>query len=318
MNALRGVKVIFRSRDTVLLVLIIVLAVFMTIAFPANFPTYLNIDQVLLNAAQYGILVVGMMILMIGGQFDLSIGSTLSLCGVVAGVLYAQLGVSAPMAIAGGIVAGGIAGLFNGLIVTKLRINALIVTLATKGIFEGITQFISGTGVAPIGNSFALFGQSAFLGFGSPLWVMIIIVTFGVWAVAKMRFFRQFYFIGGNERAAKLSGIKVERMVIIGFVIMGLLAGLAGVLVAAELNAAVVDAGQGIELTIITAAVLGGASLKGGEGNVIGGFLAVIFMALIQNVLIIMNVNAFWQNIIVGLVLLFALSFDRFKGLSRK
>lgn len=318
MKALRGARVIFRSRDTVLLMLIIVLTVFMTIAFPVNFPTFLNINQVLLNAAQYGILVVGMMILMIGGQFDLSIGSTLSLSGVVAGVLIVQLGVSAPLAIVGGILAGGIAGLFNGLIVTKLRINALIVTLATKGIFEGITQFISGTGVDPIGNSFALFGQSVFLGLGSPLWIMIIIVGLGAWVVAKMRFFRQFYFIGGNERAAKLSGFKVERMVIIGFVIMGLLAGLAGVLVAAQLNAAVVNAGQGTELTIITAAVLGGASLKGGEGNVVGGFLAVIFMALVQNVLIIMGVNAFWQNIIVGLVLLFALSFDRFKGLSRK
>jgi ribose/xylose/arabinose/galactoside ABC-type transport system permease subunit len=134
--------------------------------------------------------------------------------------------------------------------------------------------------------------------------------------VSQTRFFRQYYYIGGNERAARLSGIKTSRMILIAFVVMGLLAGLAGVLNAARLNAAVVSAGIGVELQIITAAVLGGASLKGGEGTVLGGVLGVLFIALVQNVLVILNVDVFWQNIVIGLVLLFAVSLDRFKQVS--
>jgi ABC-type xylose transport system permease subunit len=136
-------------------------------------------------------------------------------------------------------------------------------------------------------------------------------------AVARTRYFRQFYFIGGNTRAAKLSGIRVERLTTVGFIVMGTLAGLAGVLGASRLNSAVVSAGIGVELSVITATVLGGASLKGGEGTVIGGVLGVLFIALVQNAMIINGVGIYWQNIIIGLVLLLAVSLDRFKQAHR-
>jgi ribose transport system permease protein len=149
-----------------------------------------------------------------------------------------------------------------------------------------------------------------------PFWVMLVVVLVGGWAVARTRFFRQYYFIGGNARAAQLSGIRVQSLTLVGFVIMGVLAGLAGVLGAARLNSAVVSAGIGVELSVITATVLGGASLKGGEGSVVGGVLGVLFIALVQNAMIINGVGIFWQNIIIGLVLLLAVSLDRFKQTS--
>ena len=133
---------------------------------------------------------------------------------------------------------------------------------------------------------------------------MLVMVLIGGWLVARTRFFRQFYFIGGNPRAAQLSGIRVDRLILIGFIIMGALAGLAGVLGAARLNSAVVNAGVGIELKVITATVLGGASLKGGEGTILGGILGVLFIALIENAMIINAVGVFWQGMVVGLVLL--------------
>jgi ribose transport system permease protein len=147
--------------------------------------------------------------------------------------------------------------------------------------------------------------------------VALLVVVVGWWAVARTRIFRQFYFIGGNARAAQLSGIRVSRLILLGFVIMGALAGLAGVLAAARLNSAVVSAGIGVELSVITAAVLGGASLRGGEGSIIGGVLGVLLIALVQNALIINGVGVFWQNIIIGLVLLLAVSLDRFKQTHR-
>jgi ribose transport system permease protein len=305
------------SRPLTLVVLIVVLSAYMTIRFPNNFPTEYNISAVLLNAAQQGILVVGMMLLMIAGAFDLSIGSTLALSGVVAGVLVAQLGWNMWLAALAGILAGCFGGMINGLIVTRLQINALIATLATMTIYRGVTQLISGTGVAPIGDDFKQIGQSLFLGIEMPFWVMLVVVALGTWAVSRTRFFRQYYFIGGNERAAKLSGINVSRLVWLNFVLMGGLAGLAGVLASARLNAAVVSAGIGVELNVITAAVLGGASLKGGEGTIIGGVLGVAFIALVQNALIINSVSVFWQNIIIGFVLLLAVSFDRLKQSTR-
>jgi ribose transport system permease protein len=184
-------------------------------------------------------------------------------------------------------------------------------------IFRGLTYLTAGTGVTPIGDDFKAYGETVFLGVQSPFWAMLVVVVIGSWLVANTRFFRQYYFIGGNARAAKLSGIRVQRLTLIGFVIMGLLAGLAGVLAASRLNSAVVSAGIGVELSVITATVLGGASLNGGEGNIIGGVLGVLFIALVQNAMIINGIGIFWQNIIVGLVLLLGVSLDRFKQAHR-
>jgi hypothetical protein len=192
------------SRELMLLVLILLLAGGMAAAFPNNFPTRFNVSAVLLSAAQNGILVAGMMLLMIAGVFDLSVGSTLALAGVWAGVVVARWGWPAPAGIAVGLAAGGIAGLVNGLIVTRLGINALITTLATMTIYRGLTYLTAGTGVTPIGDAFKLYGQSVLLGVQTPFWVMLAVVALGGWAVARTRFFRQLYFIGGNARRQAL------------------------------------------------------------------------------------------------------------------
>ncbi len=306
------------SRTTMLIALIALLGGGMAIAYPHNFPTSYNISAVLLNAAQNGILVAGMMLLMIAGFFDLSIGSTLAFAGVWAGVAVGWWHLPAPLGMAVGIGMGLLAGFVNGLIVTQLGINALIATLATMTIYRGLTYLTAGTGVTPIGDEFKRYGQSVYLGLQTPFWVMLAVVLVSGWLIARTRFFRQFYFIGGNARAAKLSGIRVERLTLIAFVIVGGLAGLAGVLGAARLNSAVVSAGIGVELSVITATVLGGASLKGGEGTVLGGVLGVLFIALVQNAMIITGIGVFVQPIIVGIVLLLAVSLDRFKQSHRK
>ena len=301
------------SRELMLFALIALLVVAMTVYYPNNFPTRFNISAVLLNAAQNGILVTGMMLLMIAGFFDLSVGSTLALAGVWAGVVVGWWGWPAEAGLLVGLAVGACAGLINGLIVTRLGINALIATLATMSIFRGLTYVTAGTGVTPIGNAFKAYGQSVVLGVQTPFWVMLAVVAAGAWAVARTRYFRQYYFVGGNPKAAKLSGIRVERLTVAGFVMMGTLAGLAGVLGASRLNSAVVSAGINVELSVITATVLGGASLKGGEGTIIGGVMGVLFIALVQNAMIINGVGVYWQNIIIGFVLLLAVSLDRFK-----
>ena len=314
---LRVVRRLANSRELTLFILVLALAGVMAAVYPANFPTASNMRAVLLNLAPVGILVCGMMLLMIGGTFDLSCGSTLALAGVWAGVVAApgwlDLGPWAGVAV--GLLVGAVAGLINGLIVTRIGINALIATLGTLTIYRGLTYVTAGTGVTPISDEFAAFGRvtDPVMGIQSLFWVMLIVALGGGWLIARTRFFRQYYFIGGNARAAQLSGIRVDRLILLGFVLMGILAGLAGVLYAARLNSAVVNAGVGIELKVITATVLGGASLKGGEGTIFGGIMGVLFIALVENAMIINSVGVFWQGIVVGLVLLFAVSLDRFK-----
>lgn len=306
----RALRQLLQNRPLLLIILIGLLSAYLTIGYSHAFPTGPNLAAVLLDAAQSGILAVGMMILMISGVFDLSVGSILAFSGIIAGVLVKDMGVAALPAFLAGILAGSLCGVVNGLIITRLRINALITTLAMMGILRGVAQLVAPSGVANLPESFEPFGQTVFL-LQSPFWVMLTVVLIAAFAMTRTRFFRQFYYIGSNPRAAVLSGIKVDRVILIGFILMGTLAGLAGVLLASRLSNAVVLAGVGTELRAITAAVLGGASLSGGVGTISGAFLAVIFMALIQNALIITRVPVLWQSIVVGLVLLVAIGIDQ-------
>ncbi len=308
---------IVRDRPLLLIALILILCLWMSISYPESFPTWNNFAAVLLDTAQGGILTVGMMILLIAGFFDLSIGSTLAFSGIIAGVVVKNIGLPAPVAFMSGLLAGAAIGAINGLLITRLRINALITTLAMMGILRGVTQLIAPAGVANLPDEFKVYGQTVIFGLQSPFWVMVVVVLVAWFAMTRTRFFRQFYYVGSNPKAANLSGIKVDRVTFTGFVLMGFLAGLAGTLLASRLSNAVVLAGVGTELKAITAAILGGASLAGGVGTIPGAYLGVLFMALIQNTLIIARVPVFWQSIVVGVVLLVAIGIDEFSRRNR-
>ena len=300
------------DRPLLLIVLIVTLIALMTILEPTTFPRAANAAVVLLDTAQTGILACGMMVLLISGMFDLSIGGILGFSGIMAGLAAKHLGLPPIVAFLIGCGWGLLLGVVNGVLVTKFKINALIATLATLSIYRGLLQLVSGAGVTNIGNGYTVFGQTQILGIYSPFWFMAVIVLLFAFLVGRTRYFRQAYYIGGNARAAKLSGINVDRTVLSFFAIMGLLAGLAGALLASRLNTAVVLAGQGVELKVITAVVLGGASLSGGVGTIFGAFLGVLLMALLQNAMIIAGINPFWQLIVVGIVLLISVGLDQF------
>lgn len=303
---------ILYDRVLLLIAMIALLVVVMAFIYPREFPTWSNFAAVMLDTAQGGIITTGMLVLLICGVFDLSAGNALALSGIVAGILVADVQTPVFIAILGGILTGLVVGLINGLIITKLRINALITTLAMSGILRGVTQIISPAGVANLPDPFKPFGQVKLLGLQSPFWYMIMVVLVAWFLLSRTRFFRQFYYVGSNAKAATLSGIKVPTVTLVGFAIMGTLAGFAGTVLASRLSNAVVLAGTGIELRAITAAILGGASLSGGQGTVPGAFLGVLFVSLIQNALIILRVPVFYQGIVVGIVLLVAIGIDQF------
>jgi ribose transport system permease protein len=301
------------SREAGLFLLLVLILVLFRILYPvswAKFATFDNFASVVRNMAFEGILAMGMMLIMVGGAFDLSVGATASMVGVVTGWLMKEAGWPVPVAVVSGLALGALSGVTNGVLVAKVRVNALITTLGTMGIFSGIALLIGGPGITFLPPSFSRLGQAQYLGLQTPVWLVAILAVVGHYALAHTRYFRQFYYVGSNPKAAHLSGLNVERLQIVAFTLMGLLAGLAGIVYAARVATASSTVGMGKELGAITACILGGASLQGGRGTAWGALLGVFFVALVQNMLLIKQVRPEWQGIILGFVLVFAVTVD--------
>lgn len=290
---------------------IVLLCVVMAIIFPTQFPTVENFSQILLNLSIDTIVAVGMMILMISGLFDLSVGSVVAFSGGMAGYLMYYHHTDFLLAIGAGLSGALVIGFTNGWLIAKAGINPMIQTLAMMGIVRGFALMLSGAGIQNFPYEYIYIGQSKLLGLQAPVWYMLFIVLlFGV-LVNRTAFFRRYYFIGGNEKAARLSGIRVEKMKIWAFVISAGLAGIAGILLSSRLGAALATSGRGLELRVITAVILGGASLSGGYGKIWGAFLGAFLMALINNMLIISRVSGYWQEIILGIILIAVVGIDQ-------
>jgi ribose transport system permease protein len=298
------------TRETTLLIMTLLLIIIASFVFSASFPSFTNAAGIMRNFALDAIMVCGMMVLMVSGVFDLSVGSIYSLVGVLTAALMKNMGWPVALAVLAGLAAGVLCGLVNGFVTARIKVNALITTLGTQQIFRGIAIWIGGTNIPNLPQGFNSIAQSKFLGIQGFVWIMVVVVLITYLLLSQTRFFRQFYYIGGNIKAAKLSGINVPRMQMFGFAFMGLMAGLAGMLFASRLGAAVAIAGDGKELAIITATILGGASLSGGKGNVLGALIGVIFIAVVNNLMILATVEAYWQSIVIGSILILAVATD--------
>lgn len=301
----------FGDRVVSLAFSIIVLCIIMTLAFPAQFGTVTNFSQLLLNLSIDAIVAVGMMILLISGMFDLTVGSIVAFSGGMAGYLMYYHDVNFVWAITAGLAGSCLIGWINGVMIARVGINPMIQTLAMMGVVRGCALMLSGAGIQNFPYAFNVLGQSKLLGLQMPVWYMIIIVVVFTFLVSRTPFFRRYYYIGGNERAARLSGIPVKKMIIWAFVFSALLSGIAGILLSSRLGAALSTSGAGMELRVITAVILGGASLSGGYGKIPGAFLGALFMGLVNNMLIIGRVSGYWQQIILGIVLIAAVSLDQ-------
>jgi ribose/xylose/arabinose/galactoside ABC-type transport system permease subunit len=298
------------SREVALLVLTVLIICLFSVLYPASFRSWANFNAILRNLAFEGILAIGMMILLVGGVFDLSVGANASMTGVITGWLLKTAGLPVPLAVAAGLAVGALAGMVNGFIVAKVRVNALITTLGTMGIFQGVALLIGGPGITFLPESFSWLGQSELVGIQGPVWLLGLLAVTGHYLLAHTRFFRQYYYIGSNPKAARLSGINVERMRIFAFTLMGTIAGLAGIIYASRIATASATVGMGAELGAIAAVILGGASLSGGQGTIGGAMIGVFFMALVKNILIIARVSSEWQGVVLGAVLVTAVAID--------
>ena len=297
------------QREFALIGVLIIFSIIMAIASPV-FLTRGNIEAILLGLSVEGTIAVGMVMVMIIGGFDLSVGSTLAFTGVVTG-LALTAGIPTPIAVAIGLLSALSVGLANGLLVAKLGINAFIATLGMMLTVRGLLLVLAqGKTVLNLPADFTVIGQGTLSGIQYPIYIMLAVVSVGDLLMRNSKFFRQNYYVGGNERAARLSGMNVDRVKIVNFCIVALLAGLAGLMITARFGAASVTVGNGIELRVITAAIIGGASLNGGEGSVLGAFLGALFMGVLANALNLLGVDVYWQNLVTGLILIVAVVID--------
>jgi len=305
-----------KQREFVIFVIVLAVFVFMTFASPI-FLTKGNILALLLSLSIECVIAVGMVNLMVSGAFDMSVGSVLGFTGVIVAMAL-RAGIPVPVAVIMTLAVGVLIGMFNGIIVAKLRINPFVTTLSTLSIFRGLTfVFTKGRNIAGLPESFKVIGQARLAGVQLPIFYAIILIIVGDILLRNSRFLRQNYYIGGNEKAARLSGISVDRMLIFNYVLTAALAAFAGIVFTGRMGSASTQAGTGWELRVITAVILGGASLRGGAGTVFGAFLGVLLMALISNALTLLGVDVYWQQFVVGVVLITAVVLDTL-GRSRR
>jgi len=307
-----------RFQSLLALLLMVVVFSVCTEGFLTKDNFWLVLRQVSVNMC----LSVGMTLVILTGGIDLSVGSVLALSGaIMAGLLRNGLemptlnlfvGFTALGAVLAGLMVGSSLGFFNGLMITMLRIPPFVATLAMLTIARGLTElWTGGAAITGLGETFGYIGTGWFLGVPVRVWTCAAIVGIAVVVLKKTRFGRYVYAVGGNERAAKLSGLNVNRIKLLVYTIAGALSAVGGLIVTSKLDSATPIAGDGYELDSIAAVVIGGTSLSGGKGSVLGTVLGVLIIGVLNSGLIILKVPPFWQKVIKGSVILLAVAIDK-------
>ena len=304
-----GPNLLARSGPLVLLALLLILLSL----FVPDFMGVRNLRGLMLSVTLVGTIAATMMLVLAMREVDLSVGSTVALSGVLTAVVIGATG-SVGLGVLAGLAGGTLVGLFNGAVVAGLKVNTLIVTLATMEVVRGLAFLVSGgESVAIPAESFYALGSGGFLGINWPIWVMLgSFAGFGV-LLNRTVFGRNILAIGGNAEAARLAGVPILRVRITVFALQGFVAGLAGIVLAARITSGQPNTSIGLELAVISACVLGGVSLSGGLATIGGVIVGVLIMGAAQNALNLLNVPTFYQYVVRGGILLIAVVADRLR-----
>jgi ribose transport system permease protein len=303
------------------LIALVILCIVLSI-FTDNFFTPENGLNVLRQIAVNICIATGMTLIVLTAGIDLSVGSVLALCGAItAGLL--KNGIELPAndlfigftllgALLAGLIVGSALGWFNGFVITKFNVPPFVATLAMLTIARGFTMlYTQGHPISNLGSSFAFIGTGWLLGIPVPVYIAAVVVLLAVFVTQKTRIGRYIYAIGGNEQAAKLSGINIKRVKIKVYAIAGALAALGGIIVTSRLDSAQPNAGTSYELDAIAAVVIGGTSLSGGKGSIWGTVMGAVIIGVLNNGLVLLNVSPFWQQVVKGTVILLAVIIDK-------
>ncbi len=305
----RKIWLIARKYATLFILVIFLIAM----AFLSDrFFTFKNLTNVGRQISLNAILALGMTLVIISGGIDLSVGGVCALgCCVCAKILNSTG--SSLLAIAVVLLIGLAVGAFNGFVVSKTGIAPFIVTLSTVSIIRGITLVMTNASPMPISNAaFKFIGQGTLLGIPFPIYITLILAIITAFVMNKTVFGRYVYAIGGNERSAVVAGIQVKKVKISVYMVSGFLAAFTAIIYTSRLSSGVPSLGDGFEMDAITAAVIGGASLAGGQGHIWGTMIGAVIIGILNNALNLLNINSYFQDIVKGVVVLLAVLFDFF------
>lgn len=293
-----------------ILLALILLCAAVAVASP-NFLNSYNLVVVTREASFVGLIALGETLVLLLGGIDLSLGAAAGLCAILSALTLTHLGVPAVVALLASSVFGFVFGLANGFFIAVMRLNPFIVTLASWQVFAGMTLVIThGYPVQPLGADFHWFGTGMLLGVPIPVVIFLALALVLAWMLRFSRFGRNIYAIGGSREAAKLVGINVVRVEALVYGIAGALAALAGALYASRMDSAQPAVGEGWLMGSITAAIIGGTSLQGGQGTILGTVLGTLLMAVLNNAMALLNVSGYWTKVVIGAVVLVAVLVD--------
>lgn len=299
------------SKPLILLVFIIVL----TILRPSTFLTVSNFANVLWSISVIGIMVCGTIFVFLIGGIDLSIATLCGFCAVVTVKTITYFNNSTAGVLAGilaAIAVGALAGCVHGIVITRFHIPAFLVTFATQSIFLGLSMIVTSNKIISCTEpaAFTAIGAKKILGFPLPIYLMILIAVLAWYVLRKTEFGRYIYAVGGNATAAEISGINVRRSTVLCYVFSGVTTAIGGVILASMTQQAMASTGSGYTNDVITAGVIGGVSLLGGEGTVLGAMFGAVLMGLLNNGLNLMSVPSTHAGLVKGLVIIIAVGFD--------
>lgn len=306
-------KHIAQQREFLLIIIIVAFAIILGFAND-GFWTASNFKSMSRGLAIDGLVLIGMAYLLISGVFDISVASTMALSAYIfTSIVLSGVGLFWAFLIT--LAMGGTIGLFNGFLITGPKVNALIATLATQTIARGIVLAISqGKPVRLTENFFTQYSTSEIFGIPTIFILFVAIIIVLDIMLRKVRFFRQLYFVGGNPLSAELTGISVKKIRLTFYILISMLAALAGMLSASRLEGAVPNAYAGLEMKLIVACVIGGCSLDGGEGTMWGSVLGLVFLYILDNGLVMLGMDIYWFNTALGLFLILVVLMNSFSA----
>ena len=315
-----AVKIYFKE-NLGIIVAFLVLCVFLSV-FPktsGSFFTRQNIFNVLRQISTNLFLACGMTMVIILGGIDLSVGSIIALSGCISAGCVARYNLPLPIALLMGLLVGLLVGMFNGAVISKTTIPAFIVTLATMNIAKGLAYVYTGGSPVRVVKKEWQFLGSGYVGiFPTPVVILVIVLIITAIIMNKTKMGRHMYAVGGNQQAAEFSGIKVEKVKFFVHAFSGLMAGLAGIVLASRMYSGQPTAGDGAEMDAIAAVVVGGTSMAGGSGKIGGTIIGGLIIGVLNNGLNLLNVNSFWQYVVKGVVILLAVFLDYFRNKGKK
>jgi ribose transport system permease protein len=298
-----------------LLLMLLILALFIP-----QFRDIGNVINITRNFSFVGIVAVGMTLVILTGGIDLSVGSIWGMTAVVTAALISN-GWSVFLAVPAGLMAAAAIGLLNGLCITRLNMSPFVPTLASLAIARSLALIITrGRPISIFGDEYQGFlwiGGGDIFGIPNPFLIFLLVAIVGWILLSRTVWGRYVYAVGGNERAARLTGLRVDRLKIIVYIFCAICAGIAGIVQVSYLSSATADLGTGQELAVIAATVIGGANLAGGEGTILGTIIGAIILEVLRNGLLLFGIDPYWQGVFVGAVIILAVSVDYFRKLLR-